>query len=99
MSKAYINTLEYIKDRINALSLETQEKYFIEKLDLLLKYINEKVEAYNDSKVLANTYIALVNEFKSVLKKVTDQGNNELLFNICSDLEDEIEKLVTKYVS
>jgi hypothetical protein len=99
MNSVYINTLEYIKDRIYSLSLETQETYFLEKLDLLLKYIKEKLETYSDSKLLIDTYIALVGEFKLVLEKVVEHGNKELLFNICSDIQEEKERLDTKYVS
>ena len=99
MSIEYINTLEYLKDRINALSLETKENYFIEKLDLLVTYINKKLETYSDSKILPDIYIALVREFKRVLEKASEQGDKELLFNICSDIEEEIEKLNTKHVS
>jgi hypothetical protein len=99
MSIGYINTLKYLKDRINTLTLETKETYFIEKLDLLLKYIKEKLEAYSDSKLLIDTYVALVGEFKLVLENVEEHGNKELLFNICLDIEDEVEKLATKYIS
>jgi hypothetical protein len=99
MSIGYINTLEYLKDRVKVLSLETQEKYFLEKLDLVIKYVKEKLEIYNNSKVLIDTYVTLVGEFKSVLEKVSEQGNKELLFNIYLDIEEEIEKLGTKYVS
>jgi hypothetical protein len=99
MSIGYINTLKYLKDRINTLTLETKETYFIEKLDLLLKYINKKLETYSDSKLLIDTYVSLVNEFKSILERITEQGNQELLFNICLDIEEEIQKLDTKYVS
>jgi hypothetical protein len=79
--------------------LETQEIYFIEKLDFLLKYIKEKLEMYSDSKLLADTYFTLVQEFKSVLEKITEYGNAELLINIYSDIEVEIERLDKKYVN
>ncbi len=98
MNIGYINTLEYLKDRINALSFETQEKYFLEKLDLLIKYIKEKLQTYKDSKVLLDTYVALEEESKRILEKVADKGNKELLFNICLDMEEEIEKFDSKHV-
>jgi hypothetical protein len=98
MSSEYINSLEYLKDRINILASETQESYFIKKLDLLIISIKQKAETYSDSKILPDIYITLVREFKSILVKVTHQGNKELLLSICSDLEVEIKKLETKYV-
>jgi hypothetical protein len=99
VSIGYINTLKYLKDRVSFLSLETEEKYFLEKLDLLIKYVKEKLETYNNSKVLIDTYVTLVEEFKSVLEKVSEQGNKELLISIYLDIEEEIEKLDSKYVS
>ncbi len=99
MSSGYINTLEYLKDRLSILCLETQENYFIEKLDLLLKYINEKIKTYKDSKILPDIYVTLVREFKRVLEEVPLQGNKELLFSICSDIEEEIEKINNKQFS
>lgn len=93
MSNGYKNTLDNLSDRICRLSKETQEKYFLEKFDILLNSIKEKIETYNESKILTEIYEALNNEYKRFIEKGMDQFSENLLYDISSDLEVEFKKL------